>query len=152
MSEQRAGFRPIGYWLKRVHELIDAGFDQLLQEAGVGRRHWQVLNTLAADGHQRLPELETALKPFLSADEPSLAPVIDDLIQREWVRSNDDEAFALTAEGTSAHARLLERVTENRKQLTAGISPEEYQFVVDILAKMAGNLESTSPSKPRMDG
>ncbi|WP_328988510.1 MarR family transcriptional regulator [Kribbella sp. NBC_01245] len=145
MSEQRAGFRPIGYWLKRVHELIDASFDQLLKEAGVGRRHWQVLNTLAADGPQRLPELEAALKPFLSADEPSLAPVIDDLIKREWVAS--DDAFALTADGTSAHARLLERVTENRQQLTAGISPEEYQSVVDCLARMAGNLEGTSSSQ-----
>lgn len=140
MTGQRAGFRPIGYWLKRVHELIEASFDQLLEEAGVGRRHWQVLNSLAADGPLELAELEAALKPFLSAEEPSLAPVLDDLVQREWVTSND--AFALTAEGTSAHAQLLERVTENRQRLTAGISPAEYQSVVDLLAKMAGNLES----------
>ena len=39
--------RPIGYWLKHLDRLIEATFDRTLADVGLGRRHWQTLNTLA---------------------------------------------------------------------------------------------------------
>jgi hypothetical protein len=34
------------------------------------------------------------------------------------------------------------QVTELRQPLTVGISPEEYQVTVDVLARMAANIEA----------
>ena len=49
-ADQRpADRRPIGFWLKLVDRLIDEGFDAVLGDAGLTRRHWQVLNLLQAE-------------------------------------------------------------------------------------------------------
>ena len=39
--------RPIGFWLKLVDRLIDDGFARTLEEHGVTRRQWQLLNVLS---------------------------------------------------------------------------------------------------------
>jgi hypothetical protein len=43
----------------------------------------------------------------------------------------------------SAQIALLERVKTTRQQLVRGISEDEYRTVIDVLRRMAANLEST---------
>jgi hypothetical protein len=52
--------RPIGFWLKLVDRLIDA----VLGDAGLTRRHWQVLNLLQTQP-ATLQRIDTRLAPFL---------------------------------------------------------------------------------------
>jgi hypothetical protein len=52
--------RPIGFWLKLVDRLIDA----VLGDAGLTRRHWQVLNLLQTQP-VTLQRIDTQLAPFL---------------------------------------------------------------------------------------
>ncbi|MBC7518186.1 MAG: MarR family transcriptional regulator [Microbacteriaceae bacterium] len=61
--------RPIGFWLKLVDQLIDERFDTTLDEHGVTRRQWQMLNLLRR-GPANRAELDAAVAPFLVRSGP----------------------------------------------------------------------------------
>jgi DNA-binding MarR family transcriptional regulator len=129
--------RPIGYWLKEVDRLVEVSFERLLAEEGLTRRHWQVLNTIAG-GPLRSDAVDAALAPF----QPTVAPVVEELVARGWVRRAGD-VVELTVEGSAAHAAVSERVMVGRRPLTEGISAEEYASVVSLLERMANNLRES---------
>lgn len=130
--------RPIGFWLKLVDRLIDEGFDAVLGEAGLTRRHWQVLNLLQA-APATVQRADTLLAPFLGGDEPTTRPVLDDLHARGWVAWTDGHA-TVTEAGAAAHAELLRKVSRSRERLAAGITPQEYAATITVLRRMAVNL------------
>jgi DNA-binding MarR family transcriptional regulator len=134
------GDRPIGYWLKKLDGLIDAEFERQLSEASLSRRQWQLLN-LISDGPRSVPELEAELEPFLQNDLDGLSDALFGLVTRGWADSVDN-IVSLTETG-QAHLELLKaKVANVREALSAGISAEEYQATIDVLARMAANLES----------
>ncbi len=57
--------RPIGFWLKLVDRLIDEQFAATLEEHGVTRRQWQLLNVLSREP-ATVEQLDAAVAPFLS--------------------------------------------------------------------------------------
>lgn len=132
--------RPIGYWLKRLDRLIDARFENQLGEAGLSRRHWQLLNLLE-DGPRSVPELQAELEPFLQGAPDELSEAISGLVTRGWADSQDN-IVSLTETGQAQFGLVKAKVAELRQALMAGISPEEYQATIDVLARMAANLES----------
>ena len=95
--------RPIGFWLKLVDRLLDEGFDRLLGDRGLTRRHWQALTALQ-DGPATVGELDTRLAPFLDDQEPSTRPVLDDLAARGWATWAAGDRAAATPAGTSPPA------------------------------------------------
>lgn len=130
--------KPIGYWLKELDRLLDLTFDQLLGARALSRRHWQVLETLSA-GPVTRTRLDEAVAPFLTADAPTVAPVIDDLVARGWAYTGG-AGVALTELGLTAHAEIAAEVKAARRRVTEGITAEEYATTVDVLARMAANL------------
>jgi DNA-binding MarR family transcriptional regulator len=137
--------RPIGFWLKLVDRLIDEGLDAVLGEAGLTRRHWQVLNLLRAEP-ATVQRTDTLLAPFLGGGEATTRPVLDDLHARGWVAWTGDQRAALTEAGAAAHAELLGEVSRSRARLAAGITPQEYAATIEVLRRMAGNLGWAEPS------
>lgn len=133
--------RPIGFWLKLVDRLIDERFDEMLREQALTRRHWQVLSLLR-QAPRTLPEVDAQVAPFLGSGEESTRPVLADLRARGWVSGDDGPVgpLTLTRAGAAAHDGLLEKVSASRRQVTAGISPGEYQATVEVLHRMASNL------------
>jgi len=127
--------KPIGYWLRHVHELIETSFGEALATESLTRRHWQVLNTIAL-GARTLEDLDTALAPFV-VEEGSMAPIVADLRGRGWVSD-----FALTDEGRVAHARVEEQVKGMRERIRDGISDDDYVTTVRTLERCAANLET----------
>jgi DNA-binding MarR family transcriptional regulator len=138
-STTPAGQRPIGFWLKLVDRLIDDSFDATLGQAGLTRRHWQVLNLLQ-EAPATVQQTDAQLAPFLGGDQPTTRPVLDDLHARGWVAWADDQQASLTEAGRTAHADLRRRVAQDRARLAAGITPEEYATTVEVLRRMAVNL------------
>jgi DNA-binding MarR family transcriptional regulator len=132
--------RPIGYWLKRLDRLIDARFENQLGEAGLSRRHWQLLNLLE-DGPRSVPELQAELEPFLQGAPDELSEAISGLVTRGWADSQDN-IVSLTETGQAQFGLVKAKVPELRQALLAGISPEEYQATIEVLARMVANLES----------
>jgi hypothetical protein len=140
--------RPIGFWLKLVDRLLDEGFDRLLGDRGLTRRHWQALTALQ-DGPATVGDLDTRLAPFLDDQEPSTRPVLDDLAALGWATWSAGDRAATTPAGTAAHAGLLAEVSAQRRRVTEGVSADEYQGTVTVLARMAANLGWTDPGDPR---
>jgi len=131
--------KPIGFWLKLVDKLIDEQFAATLEEHGVTRRQWQLLNVLS-QGEARLEQLDTAVAPFLNPDsQESSAEHLAELVESAWVSSSDG-VFALTEQGTGALAGLSDVVTNNRDALTVGIGAVEYEATIAVLERMARNL------------
>ena len=137
--------RPIGYWLKKLDRLIDEQFEQQLGRAGLSRRQWQVLNLLDGDPRS-VPELQSELEPFLhEEDSDDLTVALSGLVTRGWAASQDNIAN-LTETGQAQLELIKTKVAEIRQASMAGISPGEYQATIDVLVRMATNLESDSRS------
>jgi DNA-binding MarR family transcriptional regulator len=132
--------RPIGYWLKRLDRLINAQFERQLGEAGLSRRQWQLLNLLE-DSPRSGPELQAELEPFLHGAPDELSEALSGLVTRGWADSRDN-IVSLTETGQAQFGLVTAMVAELRQALTDGISPEAYQATIDVLARMAANLES----------
>jgi DNA-binding MarR family transcriptional regulator len=134
--------RPIGYWLKKVDRLIDSEFERQLGEAALSRRQWQLLNMLE-DGPRSVPEMQTELEPFLQEGPDQLSDALSGLVTRGWAESGDN-IVSLTETGQAQFGLLKAKVAELRQVSTAGVSPEEYQTTIDVLSRMAANLEPDS--------
>ncbi|MDO7883070.1 MarR family winged helix-turn-helix transcriptional regulator [Salinibacterium soli] len=140
--------RPIGYWLKLVDRLIDEQFAATLEEHGVTRRQWQLLNVLSREASS-VQQLDAAVAPFLSAGasgegvgvgEPeSSVEHLTELIESGWVDATPT-GYELTDRGRSAFERLEAVVAEQRTIVAQGVAPEEYEQTVAVLERMARNL------------
>lgn len=123
--------KPLGWWLRHVHELLESSMAQALDAESLSRRHWQVLNTIAL-GARTPEEVDSALAPF-----GATAGQVADLRARGWVA----ETGELTAAGREAHARVEERVEAFRTTVTSGISDDDYRTTIRTLERCAANLE-----------
>ncbi len=139
--------RPIGFWLKLVDRLIDEQFASTLEEHGVTRRQWQLLNVLS-QGDATVEQLDAAVAPFLSAGvgadgepgEPETsAEHLSELIESAWVDATST-GYELTERGRTAFDKLNAVVTELRDRLSEGLTAEQYDMTVASLEQMARNL------------
>ena len=139
--------RPIGFWLKLVDGLIDERFASTLEEHGVTRRQWQLLNVLSR-GPATVEQLDAAVAPFLSSPtgaagapgEPeSSAEHLSELIESAWVDATAT-GYELTERGHTAFGALEETVGKLRAELSDGLTPEQYAETVSALERMARNL------------
>ncbi len=132
--------RPIGYWLKRLHHLMEATFDRALTGERLTRRHWQALNTLHRSP-QTAAGLSEAMQPFWAPGAITLDEVTAELAHRGWVTRDDAGRYALTPAGRAGHAAVQEKAQEIRLTVLAGLTEDDYSQAVGTLKQMAGNLE-----------
>ena len=136
--------RPIGFWLKLVDRMIDEQFASTLEEHGVTRRQWQLLNVLS-NGPATVEQLDAAVAPFLSVPSPtddaaeSSADHLAELVDSGWISVTRGE-YELLERGRTAFARLTGVVAEQRTRMTEGLSQEQYDDTLAVLERMARNL------------
>lgn len=131
--------RPLGFWLKLVDGLINQQFDGLVEEHGVTRPQWQIMNVLAENPSTET-ELTNVLKPFFdSTASVSAAEPVTELLESGWV-DFDGERYSLTELGHESLLRLGEVVEHQREKITENIPAEEYEATLDVLQRMAHNL------------
>ena len=131
--------RPIGYWLKKLDRLIDTQFELQLSTVRLSRRQWQLLNLLE-NNPRSVPELEAELEPFLQGVAQELSDALAGLVTRGWAESRDN-IVNLTETGRAQFEIVKATAAEVRQTLMRGIPPEEYRTTIDVLARMAANLE-----------
>ena len=129
--------KPLGWWLRHVHELLESSMAQALEAESLTRRHWQVLNTIAL-GVRTPEEVDAQLAPFVTT-EGSMATKVADLRARGWITEGE---LALTEAGREAHARVEERIKAFRVSSMDGISDDDYRTTVRTLERCAANLEA----------
>lgn len=131
--------KPIGFWLTLVGRLVDEQFSRTLDEHGVTRRQWQLLNVLSGK-RATVDELDAAIAPFLDKDAgETSADHLGELVESGWV-THDESGYELTERGRIACGRLAEVVSDNRTIVGGGISEDEYGTTVSVLQRMAHNL------------
>jgi DNA-binding MarR family transcriptional regulator len=118
---------------------IDGALDPTLAAEDLSRRHWQTMNFLH-QGPSDAPALAEALRPFWGQGAITLDEVLSDLEHQALV-TNDEGRYALTAAGTATRAKLASQVDATRRRLVGGVSREEYRATVEVLQRMAANLE-----------
>jgi hypothetical protein len=137
----RTDTRPIGYWLKHLHTLLEHDFET---DIGIGRRNWQLIHLMAHDGAPAVrtrDELFTALDPFWNQQgEPTLDDVLARLVEDGWLVESAP-GWQVTATGRVEHDRIWERVAATRARLMTGLNSEDYTRTLHVLATMATNLE-----------
>jgi hypothetical protein len=144
--------KPIGYWVKLVDRLIDGLFATTLEEHGITRRQWQLLNVLS-NGPAGVERLDIEVAPFLapsSATEPpppgshtSSLESLTELVESDWIAVNSS-VYDLTDRGRTVVARLTAVIADERTRVTVGVTPEEYETTIRVLETMARNLDPES--------
>ena len=140
-EEMRMRELPIGYWVKRVDELLTEELGAALAHHGLDRFRWQLLNSLADAG--AAPVAALRLRAFV--DDAALDAMVNDLVGRGWVVTDADGLLSLTASGSAAHVEALREATESRRRSTDGISTDDYATTVATLQRIAANLGHCEP-------
>lgn len=132
--------RSLGYWLKLVDSLIDEQFEATLEEHGVTRRQWQVLNLLEQQPATEA-QLNAGLSPFFaSPDEPqTLHEHLAELVESGWVAVAEGE-YSITDRGHISLLKLSELVEKIRTHSGQDLDGSEYDATVASLEKIARNL------------
>ena len=132
--------RPIGYWLKHLDRLIDAAAEHVLADERLTRRHWQVLNTLHLSPRTAAGLAET-LRPFWGPGAITQEEVTGELSRRNWLAQDSAGRHTLTPDGRAGHAAVQEKMNGIRSAFLTGLGDEDYHRVVQVLRRMAENLE-----------
>jgi hypothetical protein len=132
-NSRRAGFRPIGWWLKEADARLEAAFDVRLRAYGVtSRRGWQVLAS-AARAPVRRADLVADLSSFDSA--ATVEQLIDELTAEGWL-TDDHGTLRLTPDGEGLHATLAAGIEEIRGWVAEALPGKDYQTLVDLLRQL----------------
>lgn len=139
---------PISYWVKLVDRLIDDLFATTLEEHGITRRQWQLLNVLSK-GSAGVELLDIEIAPYLSPANATAAPNQDlhttslesltELVESGWL-TTDGALYDLTERGRTVVDRLTVVIADERTKATVGVTPEQYATTLTVLETMARNL------------
>jgi DNA-binding MarR family transcriptional regulator len=108
-----------------VDSLIDEQFAATLEEHGVTRRQWQVLNLLEQNPASEA-KLISGLSPFFaSPDEPqNVTEHLAELVESGWI-SQLDGVYTITERGHVSLVKLSELVERIRSQFGEGLTEEQ---------------------------
>ncbi|MDN5941673.1 MAG: hypothetical protein L0H94_07305 [Nitrospira sp.] len=126
--------KPIGYWLKHCHDLLDRYISTQQAENEIDRLDWQILNVL----HQQAKpdsRLEVELEPFASSCTISshLGQLRD-----KGLLSPGNEITEKGRESFQAFAAVQDKI---REVVSSGISQEQYETTINVLRRIADNIE-----------
>ncbi|MER7824941.1 MarR family winged helix-turn-helix transcriptional regulator [Streptomyces sp. NPDC096097] len=137
--------QPIGYWSGLAHTAVTRQLRDAMARIDVTQPQYWVLNRvdsgLPAPGRE---EVVTQLTP-LAEGPHEIARVVDQLLHRGWLTTDDRQRLHLTEAGEAARARLRQLVTEQRAVVHEGISDEEYVAALKVLRRMVANIERAEP-------
>ena len=131
--------RPIAYWLRLVDDLYTRRFDEDMEEHGLTRRQWQLMNLLAERPASTSELTEKLASHFDDSTGDITTEHVDELAESGWV-SFDGERYALSEKGRISLDTLGEVVERNRRELTSNVSDDEYATTTAVLERLARNL------------
>lgn len=138
------GARSLGYWLELVDGLAADALSRVYDDAGLTRRHWQVL-AVVRDGASSPAQVDALLGASGAA---TTVPQLEDLRARGWVAGPahlegapaDVGGLAVTVAGEEAYAELQAGLGEVRASMTRGVAARDHEVTVLTLQQVARNL------------
>ncbi|UNO42926.1 MarR family winged helix-turn-helix transcriptional regulator [Streptomyces sp. MST-110588] len=134
--------KPIGHWLNRTDAALTRCMNEMLEESGLTRIAWQILNVIKDTPEISDAEVRSVL--VTHADAPTLTAAVEAVLAGGWADRPAPGRLALTADGRRRLTEAAGRVAAFRDLSTAGISPEEYRTAVLVLERMTHNLETAT--------
>jgi DNA-binding HxlR family transcriptional regulator len=142
-----AAQRPIDFWLKLVDKLINEHFSRTLEEHGITRRQWEVMNLVSTRPASQ-DELEEVLAPFpAELGASTLTEDLAELVESGWLVVHEQD-YELTDRGRTSYERLEPVLRSSNEEIARGISDEDYTTMMGVLEQMAGNLGWQEPAPP----
>lgn len=138
--------KPIGYWLNRTDQALTRSMNDLLDEFGLTRIAWQVLNLV--QGGDETADAHVLSTLSANADVPTLTAAIDTVLADGWATRPAPDRLALTPDGRRRLTAVADRVDAFRALSVTGISPDEYGIAVRVLERMTHNLEVPPAAAP----
>ncbi|MCR5886834.1 hypothetical protein LRS06_03410 [Hymenobacter sp. J193] len=139
------GNQPIGYWLKKLDELLTRRIQEAQYQAGLTRLGWQLLQTVSQTSLAPFEALAAALAPF--ASPPEIQQLLEEFRAKGWLQKAQ-ASYALTAAGQQLYQQCLEAQQRVRERVMRGISAEEYALTLAVLQRMAQNLAEPEAPQP----
>jgi DNA-binding MarR family transcriptional regulator len=150
MTESKTANLPIGFWLKKVDQLLTDQINQIQARNGLTRLEWQTLNTLHEKEGVGQEVLHTILAPF--TDRATLSKILGRFSELDWLDMTNDDAgttiYRLKSEGKQQHQKVFKAQQEIRELAMKEINAEAYATVIRTLQQMVTNLEATESSVP----
>jgi DNA-binding MarR family transcriptional regulator len=150
MTESKTANLPIGFWLKKVDQLLTDQINQIQARNGLTRLEWQTLNTLHEKEGVGQEALHTILAPF--TDRATLSKILGRFSELDWLDMTNDDAgtsiYRLKSEGKQQHQKVFKAQQEIRELAMKEINAEAYATVIRTLQQMVTNLEATESSVP----
>lgn len=132
------------YIILRTARLLRFHLNKILEEAGldIGAEQWFILFKLWENpGIQ-----QNALADPVLNDEPNITRLVRALVERGLVERRTDEAdkrrklIALTVDGENLMENFLPQVGEIRRDVFAGISDNDVEYLIELLRRVEDNI------------
>ncbi|TAH40580.1 MAG: hypothetical protein EYC69_10540 [Bacteroidetes bacterium] len=134
MSEKKL---PIGYYLKKVDNLISDGINRIHMEAGLTRTDWQILNSIIESENRNRELIANLLSEFETSENINNA--ITRLINNDLLK--EAGSITLTDAGNKVFKSCLEKQLLFRQKSMEGISDQEYLQLISTLEKIIENIK-----------
>ncbi|MCY0923812.1 MarR family winged helix-turn-helix transcriptional regulator [Streptomyces sp. H27-G5] len=138
--------QPIGYWSGLAHATVTRHLRDAMAKLDVTQPQYWVLNRVNGGPAARSREEVVAQLTHLADGPHEIGRVVEQLLHRGWLRTDDGQRLHLTDAGEAARARLRELATEVRAEVHKGISDEEYVAALKVLRTMVANVEGDGAS------
>lgn len=89
---------PIGYWIKKLDELLTNGINEIQAALKMTRTEWQILNSIHEKALIAKSELTNLMKPF--AGDDMVQNILTRFISKDIVKIEKEIFFTLTEKGT----------------------------------------------------
>lgn len=128
----------IGYYLKKLDNLLTQKIDSIHKANGITRVEWQILNGIAEKPHMERDDLLGIMKEF--TDRSTAQNLIDGLEDKGLIAGSKE--LKLTASGQKTHTTSLKMQKEFRNKAMQGLTQKDYEKVISTLDKIIQNLSN----------
>ncbi|MCI3934970.1 MarR family winged helix-turn-helix transcriptional regulator [Streptomyces sp. AN091965] len=150
MSDAELAGQPAAYWTGVAYEALIAFTRARQLEKGYTQPQFWLLrnlsvNDISPDGRgMTLPELREAMSLYIRPED-DLAEASAVLVERGWLRRDDEDRLWLTEEGERARVDLARSAPAIRAALHEGIDDADYVTTVKVLGQLIRNAGGTMP-------
>ncbi len=130
--------RPIVYWLDKADAAVNARIDDVLEDSGLSRMHWQALHLISKSDVASRRDVQRALAAF-AEDGWDVPGVLRELVDAGWI-ARSRGGYSLTEGGRIGHSDLKEGIAGVRLLAVAGIRSKDHATTVATLERVIANL------------
>ncbi|MER7950722.1 MarR family transcriptional regulator [Streptomyces sp. NPDC096079] len=144
LSDAQLATQPAAYWTGLAYEALISFTRARQAEHGFTQPQFWLLRNLSvhdisADGHgMTLPELRHAMRSYLRSED-DLTTEAHTLVERGWLRLDDEGRLWITEAGEAARVDLKRHAPAIRAHIHEGIDDADYVTALKVLRQMLRN-------------